>query len=61
MALVDQYTGLRDRKKVRRLWAGWRDGTRIDILFKPSGDFGEGAQYEDYWGRYELVVWLPKG
>ena len=60
MALADQYSGLRHHKKIGHLWAGWRDGTRIDILFKPSGDFGDTPMYRDYWGRYDVVVWRPE-
>jgi hypothetical protein len=48
---------LRHRRKITRLWAGWRDGTRIDIRFKPSGDFGTAPEFRDYWGAYELVIW----
>ena len=56
---VDQYTGLRARKKVRHLWAAWDDGTRLDIRFEPSGDFSDDARLRDYWGAYALVIWRP--
>lgn len=58
--VVDQYTGIKRRKKIVHLWAGWREGTRIDIRFQPSGDFGNGPQFKDYWGAYELVIWQPR-
>lgn len=59
LELVDQYTGLKNRKKVRHLWARWHDGTRLDILFEPTGDEGTEPRFKDYWGVYKLVVWRP--
>jgi len=59
LELVDQYTGLRDHKKIRHLWAGWKNGTRIDISYKPLGDFTNDPQFKDYWGEYQLTVWRP--
>ncbi|MBC6983168.1 hypothetical protein [Caulobacter sp. 17J80-11] len=59
LELVDQYTGLTDRKKITHLTAGWRDGVRIDIRYVPSGDFSSSPQNKDYYGRYDLVVWKP--
>ncbi len=56
---VDQYTGLRDRRKIVHMWGQWHDGTRIDVQFEPSGDFGD--QFRGYWGAYKLVVWRPSG
>jgi hypothetical protein len=53
---ADQYTGM-SRPKALHLWAEWRDGTRIDIRFEPSGDFGPEPRFKDYWGSYELVIW----
>jgi hypothetical protein len=53
---VDQYTGMK-RKKVVHLWAGWRDGARLDIRFVPKGDAGPQPKFRDYWGDYELVIW----
>jgi len=55
---VDQYTGTR-RKKVSHLWSGWKDGTRIDVRFIPTGDFGAEPKFRDYWGSYELAIWQP--
>jgi len=55
---VDQYTGT-SRKKVRHLWANWRDGTDLDVRFKPTADLGTDAKFKDYWGNYELVIWEP--
>jgi hypothetical protein len=54
-----QYTGLRDREKIRHLWGAWRDGTRIDIQFEPTGDFSDDNQFKDYWGVYRMVIWMP--
>ena len=59
MERVDQYTGIRGRKKIVRMWGQWRDGTRIDVQFEPSGDFGDRAKFRGYWGTYKLVVWRP--
>jgi len=59
VALVDQYTGIRYRKKITHRWAAWGDGARLDVRFKPSGDFSKDIQFRDYWGAYELVVWRP--
>ena len=59
LELADQYTGISGRKKIRHLWARWHDGTRLDILFRPGGDLGDGLEYKDYWGRYDMVVWKP--
>ncbi|CAN5525704.1 hypothetical protein BH10PSE14_BH10PSE14_19300 [soil metagenome] len=56
---VDQYTGLRGRKKVRHLWARWGDGTRLDLRFEPWGDFADDAKFRDYWGAYKMVIWQP--
>ncbi len=56
---VDQYTGIAKRNKVKHLWAGWPDGTRIDILFRPTDNLGLEPKWRDYWGAYELVIWLP--
>lgn len=58
---VDQYTGLRDRKKIAHMWGRWRDGTRIDVRFQPSGDFGDQPKFRGYWGTYSLVVWRRSG
>jgi hypothetical protein len=59
VTVVDQYTGFTNRKKVAHLWAGWSDGTRLDIRFQPSGDFSDEPQFKDYWGSYSMVVWHP--
>jgi hypothetical protein len=56
---IEQYTGLRARKKMTRLWASWPDGTRLDIRFQPLGDFADAAELRDYWGSYKLVIWQP--
>lgn len=56
---VDQYTGLRGRRKIVHLSAGWKDGTRLDIRFHPDGDFGDAPEFKDYWGFYRLVIWRP--
>lgn len=58
-ALANQYTGIRHRKKIMHVWAGWKDGTRLDIRFRPDGDFGAEPRFKDYWGAYEMVIWLP--
>lgn len=58
--VVDQYTGIQRRKKIVHLWAGWPDGAQVDIRFQPSGEFGTGPQFKDYWGAYELVIWQPR-
>jgi hypothetical protein len=57
--LLDQYTGLRDRKKIVHMWGQWKDGIRIDVHFEPSGDFGDQPRFRSYWGAYKLVVWRP--
>lgn len=59
LILVDQYKGIRKRKKISRLSAGWKDGTRIDVRFEPSGDFSDQPAFKDYWGAYKIVVWSP--
>ena len=59
LVLVNQYTGIRKRKKISRLSAGWKDGTRIDIQFEPSGDYSDQPEFKDYWGAYRVVVWSP--
>ena len=59
LVLVDQYTGLRKRKKITHLSAQWKDGTRIDIRFKASGDYSDQPAFKDYWGAYMVVVWSP--
>lgn len=59
LVLVDQYTGIRKRKKISRLSAGWKDGTRIDIRFEPTGNFSDQPKFKDYWGAYMVVVWSP--
>lgn len=51
---VDEPTWLRKRKKITHLWAGWSDGTRLDISFVPSDTYFEG-----YYGTYSLVIWKP--
>ncbi len=61
MELVDQYTGLRNRKKVVHMWGQWKDGIRLDVHFDPSGDFGDQPKFRSYWGVYRLVVWRPAG
>lgn len=55
----EQYTGLGKRKKISRLWTGWSDGTRLDIQFVPTGNWGDQPRMRDYWGRYNVVVWRP--
>ena len=60
LELADQYTGVRHRKKIVHLWAGWPDGVRMDIRYRPTGDFGADRKFRDYWGAYELVVWQPR-
>ena len=59
LVLVDQYTGIRKRKKISRLSAGWNDGTWIDIHFEPSGNLADEPKFKDYWGAYMVVVWSP--
>jgi hypothetical protein len=54
---VDQYTGMTHRKKVTHLWAGWADGSRLDIRFDPMGDLSQDPRSRDYWGIYRMVVW----
>jgi len=59
LVLVDQYTGIRQRKKISRLSAGWKDGTRIDVRFEPAGDYSDQPEFKDYWGAFRVVVWSP--
>ena len=59
LVLVDQYTGIRKRKKISRLSASWKDGTRIDVRFEPGGDYSDQPEFKDYWGAYRVVVWSP--
>ena len=56
---LNEYTGIKNRKKIDHLWAGWHDGTRLDIRFKPTGDFGNEPKFKDFWGNYEMVIWKP--
>jgi hypothetical protein len=58
--LVDQYTGLQGRKKIRHLWGRWTDGVRIDVQFEPLGDFSSDPKFKDYWGEYRLTVWRQR-
>jgi len=55
---VDRYTGM-GKKKATHLWGRWRDGTRLDIRFVPTGDSGPKPEFKNYWGDYELVIWRP--
>lgn len=59
LVLVGQYTGIQKRKKISRLSAAWKDGTRIDVRFEPSGDLSDQPEMRDYWGAYKVVVWSP--
>lgn len=56
---VDQQTMLKNRKKITHLWAGWRDGGRIDIRFRSADTSGTHDRYSDYFGTYELTIWYP--
>lgn len=59
LTLVDQYTGIKRRKKVTHLWAAWGNGTRIDISYEPTRNFADDAELRDYFGVYRLVIWRP--
>lgn len=56
LTLADQYTGMTGRKKIRYLTGSWRDATRIEIRFVPTGDFGDEAEFKDYYGYYRLTI-----
>jgi hypothetical protein len=52
-----QYTGMvAHRRRLIHLSAAWPNGTRIDIRFLATGDFGPQPEFRGYWGRYKLIV-----
>ncbi len=51
----NEYTGLRQGKKIIHLAGRLQTGVRLDLLFAPFG----GLEPLGYYGRYDLVIWSP--